>query len=289
MSEYMQLNINVKASDAAEFLQLVANYLRDPIHVIKDMRALNTRYVKEQYLSMEESTPSPKEKSEKVSTDLAKTPPKRTLYQVVVEDCVCGMCYTKLLRDDKVPWRSDGINGFISAKHGTYKPGRCPVGRFTGMGFIYRQPGQRKLELQIQQEQIKQKIAEQKIGLNKVKMERRKVEINEKEATNRIAGQKIIENYTSKIAEYEKLQELSDQEFKEHTDLINSITDSIYKKKNRKPDDLSYKIKDKTYRAPSLQFFSDRDQVFKEVKRRYGPFRFSQSRELKTLKLLLQT
>jgi hypothetical protein len=283
MSEFMQLNINVQTSHAAEFMQLVANYLRDPGDVVASLRALNTRCIKEHYFPKEEAVGPPM-----VTTGVkTEVPPKKTLYQTVVEDCECGLCYSKLLRDDKVPWRSDGVNGFTSAKHGKYKPFKCPVITFIGMGYIYRQPEQRKLEVQIDKIEKEKKIQQQKIELNNVKINKRHQEHKEIQHKNQLETNKMKEKYTNLIAEEEDLKELNNEEYRQFQDQINQTINLIINKKRRQ-NDLSFVVKNKTFEAPSSTFFTDRAGVQDFVRKRFGPFRFSRSKELKSLQYALR-
>jgi len=68
---------------------------------------------------------------------------EKTMFEHIVDNCTCGVCYQAIARPDRVPWRSES-GKYINVKHGVYTPPahcRAPLHPY---GYIYEKKAGRQ-------------------------------------------------------------------------------------------------------------------------------------------------
>jgi hypothetical protein len=281
------LPIVVEETDVGLFYALLANYHADKSAFRIEANNLGKRLGRT-ISSPVESRPEPVKETEEGNDGET-----QSLYAYVTENCSCGSCYGRLARPDRVPWRSTGNGKFINSKHGNLDIKNCNVKRYSGIGYIYVSPAQDELDAKHRTRDIRlkksMKDAQHEEDLKKELREQARIvtEVEKQKAEHsKIKNEMVLKPHSNKLAAQKaELADLESQNNIEYAEYRNEV-DLVYRKVHRyggKPSLTAWKTK--SYDFSKIPGNKIRDKIMSEI---LGPYKFSKSVELQTLRNILR-
>jgi len=302
---HTSLPIVVEETDVGLFYALMAAYHKDKAAFRIEAHNLGIRLEGRGGPSKDSS----KEKSQEVVE--GNDGETQSLYAHVTENCTCGTCYGKLAKPDRVPWRSSGDGKFVNAKHGSVRVVNCRVGDFNGLGYIYVNPSQYELDAKMKTREIQLKKSQEDAQHDKdmkqeqrkqakVKTEIEKIQVEQVKQKVLTAKRPHDNKIAAQRAELQELMTQNNQDYAAYEDKVNSIFQGVRVKGGIPKAFYSDHLKENFTGIWEVIVDGKRRNLAKWIKedpkairqliieRVLGPYKFSKSVELQTLRNILR-